>query len=53
MDTFLLRKIARVTDLSNKTKSNEQFLRHCQSIGELIWRLTEQEYEYLMERNKK
>jgi hypothetical protein len=53
MNTFLLRKIARVTELSNKAKTNEQFLRHCQSIGELIWRLTESEYEYLMERNKK
>ncbi len=53
MSTFLLRKIARVTELSNKAKSNEQFLRHCQSIGELIWRLTEDEYEHLMESNKK
>lgn len=53
MDTFLLRKISRITELSNKAKSNEQFLRHCQSIGELIWRLTESEYEHLMEINKK
>jgi hypothetical protein len=52
MNTFLLRKIARVTKLSDKAKTNEQFLRHCQSVGELIWRLTEQEYEYLMESNK-
>ena len=53
MSTFLLRKIARLEMLANEAKSNEQFLRHCQSIGELMWRLTEDEYEYLMEINKK
>ena len=53
MNTFLLRKIARLNNLANNTKSNGDFLRYCQSIGELMWRMTEEEYEFLMERNKK
>ncbi len=53
MNTFLLRKIARAKEISNKAKSNDKFLRHCQCNGELMWRNKEDEYEYLTRGNKK